>query len=139
MSAGYSGTPLAKKLGIKEGYEVVALEAPGNYADLLSPLPTGATIRADLPADAQNTATFIHFFATSSERLEAELPSLAKALRRDGMLWLSWPKKAAKMKTDLDGGRIRALGQAAGLVDTKVCAVDETWSGHKFVYRLADR
>lgn len=135
MPAGYSGTPLAKKLGIQPGVIVVALGAPADYPELLDPFPEGVAIVGQLPV----TASFIHFFTTERAALEAELPRLKVALERDGMLWISWPKKAAKVTTDLDGNVVRGLGLRAGLVDVKVCAVDATWSGLKFVYRLKDR
>lgn len=135
MPAGYSGTPLAKKLGIKPGVEVVALGAPPDYPALLAPIPDGATLVAELPP----SAGFIHFFSTERAALQARLPQLEAALSADGILWISWPKKAAKVETDLDGNVVRRMGLDAGLVDVKVCAVDETWSGLKFVYRLKDR
>lgn len=135
MPAGYSGTPLAKKLGIKPGVKVVALGAPSTYQALLDPIPEGVALVAELPS----SAVFIHFFHTERAVLEAELPRLKAALVSDGILWISWPKKAAKVATDLDGNIVRQLGLKAGLVDVKVCAVDEIWSGLKFVYRLEDR
>ena len=135
MPAGYSGTPLAKKLGIKPGMTVVAQGAPPDYPELLEPLPEGAEVTAELPA----SASFVHFFTTERAVLEAELPRLKAALEKDGILWVSWPKKAAKVETDLDGNVVRGLGLDAGLVDVKVCVVDATWSGLKFVYRLTDR
>ena len=135
MPAGYSGTPLAKKLGIQAGFRVLALGAPADYADLLAPLPEGVVLSGQLEPDAG----FIHFFTKSRETLASELPRLKDALARDGILWLSWPKKSSGVATDLDGNAVRALGLAAGLVDVKVCAVDAIWSGHKFVYRAADR
>ncbi len=134
-TAGYSGTPLAKKLGIKPGVDIVALGAPADYAELLDPLPDGATISGELP----RSASFLHLFTTERAVLEAKLPRLKEALEKDGILWVSWPKKAAKVETDLDGNVVRSLGLEAGLVDVKVCAVDATWSGLKFVYRLKDR
>ena len=135
MPAGYSGTPLAKKLGIKPGFTVVALGAPADYSELLEPIPEGAEVATELPASAR----FVHFFTTERAVLESELPRLKASLEKDGILWVSWPKKAAKVETDLDGNVVRGLGLAAGLVDVKVCAVDATWSGLKFVYRLKDR
>lgn len=135
MPAGYSGTPLARKLGIKPAMIVVALGAPADYPELLAPMPERATITGELPA----SASFIHFFTTEWAVFEAELPRLKGALEKDGVLWVSWPKKAAKVETDLDGNVVRRLGLDAGLVDVKVCAVDATWSGLKFVYRLTDR
>lgn len=133
--AGYSGTPLAKKLGIKPGMEVVALGAPADYPALLEPIPEGASITGRLPA----SAAFIHFFTTERAALERQLPTLERALAPDGILWLSWPKKAAKVETDVDETVVRRAGLEAGLVDVKICAVDATWSGLKFVYRLKDR
>ena len=135
MPAGTSGTPLAKKLGIKPGTRVVALGAPPDYPALLDPIPEGATVDDELEAHA----AFVHFFATERAVLETRLPQLEDALAPDGILWISWPKKAAKVQTDLDSNVVRRLGLDAGLVDVKVCAVDETWSGLKFVYRLKDR
>ncbi len=134
-TAGYSGTPLAKKLGVKPGTRVAVINAPPDYAELLAPLPEGV-ILADHLSD---NAAFIHLFAIERSVLESHLPDARDALRSDGMLWLSWPKKASGVATDLDGGVIRSLGLDAGLVDVKVCAVDATWSGHKFVYRKKDR
>lgn len=143
MPAGYSGTPLAKKLGFKPGLRVVTLGAPANYVELLAPIPDGASIEVCLPAAGGTcelpAAAFIHFFTTERAVLEAELPRLKSALEKDGILWVSWPKKAAKVETDLDGNVVRELGLGAGLVDVKVCAVDATWSGLKFVFRLKDR
>ncbi|MCG8463018.1 MAG: hypothetical protein MI919_42580 [Holophagales bacterium] len=144
MAAGYSKTPLAKKLGIRERVAIVAVDAPDHYPELLAPLPEGAVIRHQLEGGRADSAAFVHVFAREHASLEAELPRLVQALARDGILWISWPKKAATRKsaawaTDLDGNRVRTLGLAAGLVDTKVCAIDEIWSGLKFVYRLEDR
>ena len=135
MPAGYSGTPLARKLGIKPGMRVVALGAPPDYPALLDPIPEGATVDDELAADA----AFVHVFTTERAVLEARLPRLIDALAPDGILWISWPKKAAKVETDLDANVVRQAGLDAGLVDVKVCAVNETWSGLKFVYRLKDR
>lgn len=135
MPAGYSGTPLARKLGIKPQTAVVALDAPEGYGDLLAPLPEGVTISDQLSGEA----AFIHLFARHQTTLDTQLPAAVAALRRDGMLWISWPKKASGLETDVDREAVRARGLAAGLVDTKVCAVDETWSGLRFVYRLTDR
>ena len=135
MTAGYSGTPLARKLGLRPGMRVAALGAPADYPALLEPIPEGATVVDELEADAP----FIHFFTTERAALEAELPRLNDALASDGMLWISWPKKAAKVETDVDENVVRRAGLAAGLVDVKICAVDATWSGLKFVYRLKDR
>ncbi len=117
------------------GEGVVALGAPETYPALLDPIPESASLSDELP----ESTGFIHFFTTEKAVLEAHLPRLKSALEPNGILWLSWPKKAAKVATDLDGNVVRELGLASGLVDVKVCAVDETWSGLKFVDRLKDR
>ncbi len=134
-TAGYSGTPLAKKLGIKPGMRVIALGAPDDYAALLAPLPEGVVIVDRLEKDA----AFVHLFAADRAALDGALGEARDHLVKNGTLWLSWPKKASGVATDLDGNAIRSAGLGGGLVDVKVCAVDATWSGHKFVYRLADR
>ena len=133
--AGYSGTPLIKKLGIRGGGTISLLHAPADYDELIGPLPDGARVRARLAADT----SFIHLFARDRATLMRELPRAKKALAMDGTLWISWPKKAAGVATDLTENIVREAGLAAGLVDVKICAVDKTWSGLKFVYRLADR
>ena len=114
---------------------VAALGAPPNYPALLDPIPEGATLGDELETEA----AFIHFFTTERAVLETQLLRLKGALARDGILWISWPKKAAKVETDLDENVVRKAGLEAGLVDVKICAVDATWSGLKFVYRLKDR
>ncbi len=135
MSAGYSGTPLIKKLGIKPGYKIIILNAPDNYAATLGPLPDDVTQPNTLDA----LLDFIHFFSKDRAELEAEFPNLKAALAYDGMLWISWPKKASKVPTDLNENIIRDIGLRNGLVDVKVAAIDTVWSGLKFVYRLEDR
>ena len=135
--AGYSKTPLTKKLGIKVGMTVQFINAPENLLELLEPLPDGVTI--SLGVDSSNTLPYVHIFTKDAGELELVLPTLKATLNQDGMLWISWPKKSSKVPTDLDGGKVRELGLACGLVDVKVCAVDEIWSGHKFVYRVKDR
>ena len=133
--AGYSQRSLADKLGIKPGAVVTALSPPPAYVKLLAPVPADVTFVSRLGKRAR----FIHCFVTRRAELERELPALARALADDGMAWISWPKKAAKVETDLTEDVVRALGLRVGLVDVKVCAVDEVWSGLKFVRRLADR
>jgi len=113
----------------------VALQAPAHYRDMVRPLPPGARISRSLGSDEG----FIHIFAVQQHRLAARMPALKKALAKDGMLWVSWPKRGSSLATDLDESSVRAIGLAAGLVDVKVCAVDAVWSGLKFVYRLRDR
>ena len=133
--AGYSQRSLADKLGIKPGTVVTALSTPPAYVKLLAPMPADVTFVSRLGKRAR----FIHCFVTRRAELEQEFPAVARALADDGMAWISWPKKAAKVETDLTEDVVRALGFRAGLVDVKVCAVDEVWSGLKFVRRLADR
>ncbi len=135
MPAGYSGTPLAKKLGIKPGMTIAALAAPVGYRELLAPLPDGVGIVDKLPREA----AFVHLFASERGTLESELARIKAALASDGVVWISWPKKSSGVASELAGNVVRSLGLDAGLVDIKVCAVDETWSGLKFVYRLEDR
>ena len=133
--AGYSQRSLADKLGIKPGAVVTALSPPPAYIKLLAPVPADVTFVSRLGRRAR----FIHCFVTLRAELAQEFPALARALADDGMVWISWPKQAAKVETDLTEDVVRALGLRAGLVDVKVCAVDEVWSGLKFVRRLADR
>ena len=133
--AGYSGTPLIRKLGLKQGFRATAIGAPPTYLEDLGDLPPG--VRFDRLSRTGND--FIHLFVTARAELERQLPRLKARLERDGMLWVSWPKKSSDVPTDLSGNVVRELGLAAGLVDIKVCAVDETWSALKFVYRLRDR
>jgi hypothetical protein len=133
--AGYSSRTLAEKLGIKAGTHVTALHAPPTYAALLGALPQGATLHSRL----SRSSTFIHRFATSRRELAGEFPRIARALTDDGTVWISWPKKASGVDTDLTENVVRELGLAEGLVDVKVCAVDEVWSGLKFVRRVANR
>lgn len=131
MTAGYSGTPLPKKLGIREGSRVVLLGAPDNFLVTLGELPARVTVRSKGEADV------IVLFATRFSRLKTEFPKAMRMMPSDGgMLWVAWPKKAAKMDTDLDENFIRDFGLAKGLVDTKVCAIDETWSGLRFNRRV---
>ncbi len=135
MSTGYSGTPLVRKLGIKPDATVALVNAPPGFDDVLGELPHGVTVRRRLrgPADV------IVSFHVDRARLERRLPALRAALTDAGGLWLAWPKRAAGVATDLGEHAVRELGLAAGLVDNKVCAIDATWSGLRFVYRLVDR
>jgi len=133
--AGYSTTPLPGKLGIKAGFRIGLIDAPANYHAMLGPLPPGVRFYQRLVAPLD----LIHLFAASLADLNRSLPRAKKALGKDGMLWLSWPKKSSGVNTDLDGNVVRKTGLATGLVDIKVCAVSDTWSGLKFVYRKKDR
>lgn len=134
VTAGYSGTPLPKKLGIQAGMKAATVNAPTQYTKLLGPLD-GVRIGSRLSPNLD----FIHAFFRDAEDLATAFPRLRKSLAKDGTLWISWPKKSSPLSSDLDGGQVRAIGLAGGLVDVKVCALDEDWSGLKFVYRLKDR
>ncbi|MCW5875745.1 MAG: hypothetical protein KIS85_02575 [Anaerolineales bacterium] len=135
-TAGYSGKPLAQKLGIKPGQRACVLHAPAGYLQLLN-APDGVEWLAQLgePHDLD----FIHYFTLEAAQLAAGFAALKTALAYDGTLWISWPKQASKVPTDLNENAVRELGLQTGLVDVKVAAVDDTWSGLKFVYRLEDR
>lgn len=133
--AGYSGTPLIKKLGIKEGFRVFVYHPPEKYFDWLTPLPNEVVFLKKIQDDTH----FIHIFVTDEKSFQAQFLLLSKKLKKDGMLWVSWPKKSSKVKTDLDENVIRDFGLKSGLVDVKVCAIDETWSALKFVVRVKDR
>jgi len=133
--AGYSGTPLVKKLGIKDGFRVAFVGAPPDYADTLGPLPAAVTVLKQPKAPMD----FIQLFVKSHVELEKLFVRMSRELAPAGMLWISWPKKTSGVTTDLHENLIRDIGLAAGLVDVKVCAVDETWSGLKFVIRVKDR
>jgi hypothetical protein len=131
MPAGYSGTPLAKKLGIKDGAKIHVLAAPDNYDDLLAPLPKD--VRKVRQLDA--TVDVLHAFVVLQEELGRVLADAMGRLRPDAAIWVSWPKKTSKVPTDITEDRIRDIALPLGLVDIKVCAVDEVWSGLKLVVR----
>ena len=133
--AGYSGKPLVAKLGIKPDTRIAILKAPRGYDRVLGKLPPRVTRRPSVVG----TLDFIQFFTDSKRELERRFPVLERALAPAGMLWISWPKQASGVATDLTEDRIRAIGLAHGLVDVKVAAVDEVWSGLKFVRRVKDR
>jgi hypothetical protein len=132
--AGYSETPLVQKLGIKAGMRVYVEAAPPGYFHTLRGVPTIVqATRLKGPLD------FIQFFTTSRADLEQRFAALEAALEQDGMLWISWPKKASRVDTDVTEDIVREVALKGGLVDVKVCAVDDTWSGLKLVRRLKDR
>jgi hypothetical protein len=135
MSAGYSGTPLIRKLGLKAGMKAVFLDPPTGYQEALGELPERVRVLRRLGRDVD----FIHLFARDLRSLERRLPVVKRALALDGALWISWVKKNSPRYAGFGDADVRALGLAAGLVDVKVCAVDEDWSALKFVYRLEDR
>jgi len=130
--AGYSGTPLATKLGIKDGHRVAFPSAPDGFSELLGDLPDGITVssRASGPLDV------IVFFTKSRAELERRLPALRRAMDPAAGLWIAWPKRASGVETDMTEDVARELGYANRLVDNKVCAIDETWSGLRLVIRL---
>jgi len=129
--AGYSKTPLAKKLGFKEGYRVRTTGAPADYLELVSPIPDDVTISSSI----RKGIDIWHFFTRSLPELESELPTLMAAIAPNGMIWVSWPKKSSGVPSTVTEDVIRTAALPLGLVDIKVCAVDETWSGLKLVIR----
>ena len=133
--AGYSGKPLVAKLGIKPDTRIAIVNAPKGYDRVLGKLPPRVMRRPTVAG----TLDLIQFFTDSKRELERRFPVLDRALAPVGMLWISWPKKSSGVTTDLTEDGIRAIGLAHGLVDVKVAAVDEVWSGLKFVRRVRDR
>jgi hypothetical protein len=133
--AGYSKTPLAQKLGIKAGAKVVTLGAPAGYRKWLAPLPDKVSFADKTSAGSE----FVHLFVTERRILEAELKRLRKLLANTGTLWVSWPKKSSGVATDITEDVIREVCLPLGLVDVKVCAVDEVWSGLKLMIRRENR
>jgi hypothetical protein len=131
----YSGTPLFKKLGIKQGFEVAFANAPEDFVKQLD-LPSEVNLR--LLSKSKNL-DFILVFVKSQNTLTTAFAQYSRKIKSNGMLWVSWPKKASGVQTDLTENIARDIGLAAGLVDVKVCAIDDVWSGLKFVYRLKDR
>ncbi len=142
QTAGYSGTPLAKKLGLKSGYHTLMIGAPDAVIVIAKAQKLASLSVIASPAAARRRELefdYIHVFPDSTADLKQAVNKLKPRLKIDGMLWLSWPKQAPKVPTDLDDAVVRKCGLDAGLVDVKVCAVDDVWSGLKFVYRLKDR
>ena len=135
MSAGSSRKALAEKLGIKPGFIVVVISPPKDYTRLLGRIPERVSIRERL----NGPVNLVHAFVRTRADLEARFARWKVAISRDGSVWVSWPKRGAKVPTDLTEDVVRAVALAHGLVDVKVCAVDETWSALKLVYRLRDR
>jgi hypothetical protein len=133
--AGYSGTPLPRKLGIKEGHEVAFLGAPRDFEATLGDLPDGVCVKSR----ATGTLDVIVFFVTRRAELERRFERLAGALDPAGGLWIAWPKRASGVATDMTEDVARDIGVAHGLVDNKVCAIDEVWSGLRLVIRVKDR
>ena len=133
--AGYSSTPLPKKLGIKEGSRIAFVNAPKNFQEYLDLLPENVEIvtRLTKPLD------LVLLFVQTEHALLRDFAKLSAKLATNGMIWIAWPKKSSQVTTDLSFERVQRIGLDAGLVDVKICAIDETWSGLKFVFRLRDR
>lgn len=134
--AGYSPNPLVKKLGMKEGDKILLLNVPDNYAELIDQWPIDVEIVDDSQTDNIN---FIHYFTQEKKKLVTEFPLLKQKLKKGGGLWISWPKGTSKIPKNLNGNDVREIGLKNGLVDVKVCAVDDDWSGLKFMYRTKDK
>jgi len=132
---GYSGTPLAKKLGLKPPMALVAINAPSEYRRWLGELPAGVSVSAE----AKRPLCAVHVFAVKRAALEKQLAELRKRIEPTGFLWVSWPKKASKVETDITEDTIREIALPLGFVDIKVCAVSEVWSGLKLVVRKTER
>ena len=133
--AGYSGTPLAKKLGIKPGMILRVVNAPRNYAALVAPLPEKVVISPN----AEHELDMVHVFTKSRSELRESLKAFQRMIKRDGIIWISWPKKSSGVPSEVTEDTIRDVALPLGLVDIKVCAVDETWSGLKLVIRIENR
>lgn len=132
MPAGYSGTSLAKKLGIKPGFNIEIINAPEHYYELFTDMP-------ETISQSKSKKDFIHFFTKERKELEQNIPKLKKNIVPNGIIWISWPKRSSKVQTDVTEDIIRNIALKNGLVDIKVCAVDETWSGLKLVIPVKDR
>ena len=134
-TAGYSATPLAKKLGIRDGFVIRLVNPPAYYFDLFEDMPLNIQIFDDR-ATAKN---LIHYFTQLADDLRRDMPLLKEEIEANGMIWISWPKKASKITTDITEDVVRGLALSNGLVDIKVCAIDEIWSGLKLVIPVKDR
>jgi hypothetical protein len=134
-TAGYSSTPLAKKLGIKEGNKISLLNKPDYYFSLFTDFPDDVSINTR----GNEKYNFVHYFVKQEKQLQKDIRKLRDSIEPNGMIWISWPKKASKVETDLTEDVIRNLALKNGLVDVKVCAVDEIWSGLKLVIPVKDR
>jgi hypothetical protein len=133
--AGYSGTPLAKKLGIKPGMTIHVVNAPRDYVALVDPFPENVVIARE----PRRELDLVHIFSTSRSELAASLHAHQKKIKQDGIIWVSWPKKSSGIASEVTEDTVREIALPLGLVDVKVCAVDETWSGLKLVIRKENR
>jgi len=137
VTSGYSGTPLPRKLGIKDGHHLVVLNGPPSFEDSLGELPQG--VRRDDRLDSDDPCDVIVLFARTLAQLRTDFDEAARHLVDNGGLWIGWAKKSSPLAGELTGDVVRRTGLAAGLVDNKVCAIDADWSGLRFVYRVQDR
>lgn len=135
MNTDYSKRSLVEKLGIKKDFKIIIINQPENYNNTLGKLPKGVALFKKL----KGPFDFIHLFTKRSEDLEEKFPILKQELSQNGTLWISWPKGSSKIETNLNENTVREIGLKNGLVDTKISAINEDWSGLKFVYRLKDR
>ena len=135
QTAGYSGTPLAKKLGIRNGFRIRVVNHPPGYFDLFTDLP----LEIKILEEKKTRKNLIHYFTKQFKELQRDIVPLRNEIEDNGMIWISWPKKASKVPTDITEDLIRSLALSNGLVDIKVCAVDDTWSGLKLVIPVKDR
>ena len=133
--AGYSGTPLPKKLGIKDGSRIALINAPKDFESELGELPDNV----EFIKRPTKSLDIVLFFVLTERALVRDFVKLAATLKANGMIWIAWPKKSSGVTTDLSFTNVQAIGLASGLVDVKICAVNEVWSGLKFVIRLKDR
>lgn len=134
--SGYSGTPLSQKLGLKDGMKIWLVHAPDSYESMFDRWPENMKVYREEPPEFID---FIHWFCTDASHLSSYFDQIKARLERDGLLWVSWPKASSAMKTNLKRDLIRQFILAGGLVDVKVAAINEDWSGLKFVYRIKDR
>ena len=135
QTAGYSGTPLAKKLGIKNGFRLRVVNQPAGYFDLFTDLPG----EIEILEEKKTRKNLVHYFTKQFKELQRDIVPLKNEIEANGMIWISWPKKSSKVPTDITEDLIRSLALSNGLVDIKVCAVDEVWSGLKLVIPVKDR
>jgi len=138
MTAGYSTTPLYKKLGIKEGFSVKLINPPRNYTGLIGEIADTLHF-CDGGTVGKVGLDLVHFFTNSASELERTLPVIKQEIKKDGMIWVSWYKKSCGKATEVTESMVRDTALAVGLVDVKICAVDEDWSGLKLVFRVKDR
>ncbi|MFL5772587.1 MAG: hypothetical protein ACJ75F_05485 [Flavisolibacter sp.] len=134
-SSGYSGTPLAKKLGIKDGFRISVMNEPDHYYSLFADMPPDV----DIVHNLKTKLDLIHYFVKDAKQLSDEIQKLKDSIQQNGMIWISWPKKTSKLPTDITEDVIRAIALHNGLVDIKVCAIDSVWSGLKLVIPVKDR